>query len=178
MAKSHEDFLALLERGKVATGDALRELASFETDDLDQIIEARGGDWNVESAPEYDADALKTHVEANRDLLKSWAAEAREVQMTDDPKLAALRQELLRILHDAEESVGDETQHAQANSRDSQSRVAEVYVVHDAFLMWGAYPKSQRKMVRYGISGRVIERANAARLPWDLCGYWKMRPGL
>jgi superfamily II DNA or RNA helicase len=109
MAKSHDDFLDLLSRGKVATGEALRELANTETDDFEDVIGAHGDNWIVDSAAQYDEESLQRHVESDRDLLRSWSEEARSVSKSDDPKLKALRGELLAILARAEIGVGDET---------------------------------------------------------------------
>jgi hypothetical protein len=108
MASSHDAFLGLLDQGKIATGKALQELANSETDDLDMLIEAHGDSWQVEGSSNYHVDALRAHVESDRELLRSWATSARDVQPADDPKLIALRGELVQIAALAASSIGDE----------------------------------------------------------------------
>jgi superfamily II DNA or RNA helicase len=106
MATSHQACLDLLSQGWVATGKALQELANSDSDDLDDLI--AGGNWQVDPASDYDVATLRAHVEADRDLLRAWAREARRVKQADDPKLKALRKRLLDILIDADASIGDE----------------------------------------------------------------------
>lgn len=108
MARSHNDFVRLLDDGQVATGKALEELTNSDSDDLNALIEAHDGDWRVEPASDYDIEQLRVDVESDRDLLLSWANEARQVNIEDDPKLVALRGRLLEILQLADSTVGDE----------------------------------------------------------------------
>src|SRR6266542_6827547 len=107
MATSHDQFLRLLDEGIVATGAALRELSTSDSDDLDELLAEHGDEWNWASASDYDAARLRTDVEADRDLLLAWAAEARTVTPDDDPKLKALGDELAVILAEAEADVGE-----------------------------------------------------------------------
>ena len=108
MARSGDSFLELLDRGYVASGEALQELTSADADDLDELIAAHGDGWTVEPASDYDAALLRTHVETDQVLLRSWAAEARVISPTEDPKLQALRDLLLDILRQAKSAVGDD----------------------------------------------------------------------
>ena len=107
MAGSHGQFLALLDRGLVATGTDLRELSASDSDDLEDLIEEHGQSWNVAPAADYDVVRLRADVEADRDLLLAWAAEARQVSPDNDPKLRALLDELAVILAEAEADVGE-----------------------------------------------------------------------
>ncbi len=107
MAGSHDQFLDLLDQGLVATGAALRELSASDSDDFDVLLAEHGEEWNWASASEYDAARLRADVEADRDLLLAWAAEARSVTPDDDPKLRALADELAIILNEAEDDVGE-----------------------------------------------------------------------
>ena len=108
MATSNDAFMELLDRGYVATGSAMTELMSADADELEDLIIAKGGDWTVEPASSYDLVALREHVNADRNLLREWAAEARSVLPQDDPKLLALRAKLLEILERARTGVGDD----------------------------------------------------------------------
>lgn len=105
MAESHDAFLSVLDSGYVATGKALRELAASDSDDLDDLIEASGPEWEITLAAEYDVDRLRDDVEGDRDLLRTWAAEARRVAPEHDPKLAALLEALAEIVADAKADV-------------------------------------------------------------------------
>ncbi len=100
MADSHDGFLDLLAGGKVATGDVLREWTASDSDDVDDFLKELTG---LEHASEYDADALREAVEADRDLLRTFAAEAHTVTPDLDPKLIRLREELVEIARQAEE---------------------------------------------------------------------------
>lgn len=99
MANSHDAFLDLIENGQVATGAALRELSASDSDSLDVLIAARRDteNWKVAPAADYDCDRLRADVEADCDLLRAWAAEARTIDRDNDPKLAALVDELTAI---------------------------------------------------------------------------------
>lgn len=108
MAVSCDAFLTLLDRGLVATGEALRELATSDSDDLDELVAAKGEAWTVESVTDYDVEALRAQVLADRDLLRSWSDDARSIRPQDDPKLRALRQTLLDILAASRTGAVDE----------------------------------------------------------------------
>ncbi len=107
MARHHDDFITILDRGWVATGEALRELAASDSDEIDDLIEERGSDWKTAPASDYDVARLRADVEADRDLLLSWASEARKVTHDRDTKLAALSDELHEILADAKADVAE-----------------------------------------------------------------------
>ena len=107
MARSHDAFLTLLDRGWVATGKALRELSTSDSDDLDALIAAHGSEWEPTPADDYDVDRLQADVEGDRDLLRAWADEARQVTPENDPKLAALLVELVTIAAEAKSDVGE-----------------------------------------------------------------------
>jgi superfamily II DNA or RNA helicase len=105
MADSHDAFLFVLDQGYVATGKALRELATSDSDELDSLIEARGDEWETTLAKDYDVDRLREDVEGDRDLMRAWAAEARRVAPEHDPKLDALLEALAEIVADAKADV-------------------------------------------------------------------------
>lgn len=98
MADSHDSFLDLLARGKVATGEVLSEWIRADSDDLEQFL---GNHRQLDDAGDYDVDALRQAVTADRDLLRTFAAEAERVSAEQDPKLAALRTELGEIARQA-----------------------------------------------------------------------------
>ena len=84
MAESHEAFSPLLGEGLVATGDALADWASTDSDDLDVAELARRE--GVDRAEAYDQEGLRNAVQADRDLLLAFAAEARAVGGGSRPK--------------------------------------------------------------------------------------------
>jgi hypothetical protein len=107
MAASHGAFLDLLGRGRVAVGDDLREWIATDRDDMD--ASARELPKGAHPAAAYDVARLRTDVESDRDLLLAFAAQAEKVGPEDDPKLAALAEELANIAAQAdEEGVGIE----------------------------------------------------------------------
>lgn len=109
MAESHDAFLGLLYKGKIATGAALREWAATDSDDADEVDEYfRFHFEELEDAASYDTNLLRAHVEHDRDLLRAFAAEADSVSRAKDPTLLALVNELSEIAKQADaEGIGE-----------------------------------------------------------------------
>jgi superfamily II DNA or RNA helicase len=106
MAQSHDHFLELLEDGHVVTGEALREWAATDADDVDELV---GGEGDVTAAALYDAEALRSAAEADRALLHEFAAQASKVTPENDPKLAELADALAGIAAEARtEAIGED----------------------------------------------------------------------
>jgi hypothetical protein len=110
MARSHDAFLDLLDSGWVATGDALTEWMSTDSDEvmaLAEYVDKHADALDV--ITEYDDEALRSNVARDRDLLLTFAAEAESVGAESDPKLAALVDELVDIAAEAAtEGIGEE----------------------------------------------------------------------
>ena len=104
MARSHDAFLSLVDNGRVATGDALADWIATDSDELDdaQLDSYLDGIVGVtDDAASYDINRLREHSERDRDLLRSFAAEARTVTKSEDPNLAVLVEELAAIAAEA-----------------------------------------------------------------------------
>ncbi len=102
MAASHSSFLSLLDHGRVATGEALADWITTDSDDVDEV--GKYLDHHVgltDDADAYDVERLRGHVDCDRDLLRSFAAKARTVARADDPNLAELVEQLATISADA-----------------------------------------------------------------------------
>ncbi|MCD9624216.1 SNF2-related protein [Rhabdothermincola salaria] len=116
MADSHDGMIELLLAGKVPTGRALTEWMKTDADDIEafeELITDKDG-FELEPAENYDAEALKRDLERDRDLLRSFAAEAEKVAAKDDPKLDAIVEELAIIAAQAaKESVGEDQERDQ-----------------------------------------------------------------
>ncbi|MDE0116484.1 MAG: helicase-related protein [bacterium] len=112
MAASHDAFLSLVDNGRVATGDALADWIATDSDEMDeeQLDFYLDGIVSVtDDATRYDVDRLRKHVHRDRDLLRSFGAEARSVSRSNDPNLAALVVELADIAAEAaSEGIGPE----------------------------------------------------------------------
>jgi hypothetical protein len=110
MAESHDAFIAILGQGKIATGEALREWSATDTDDPDELDEYMDDNFaDLEPAGGYDVGSLRAHVEHDRDLLRTFAAEARAVTRDDDPGLAAIVESLAEIAEQAAaEAIDDD----------------------------------------------------------------------
>ncbi len=109
MAASHNLFLSVLDRGKVATGQALHDWPATDADDenIDDYVELNAE--QIEDASVYDCDALRDDVERDRNLLLIWADEADAVTREHDPKLAVLVDELASIAEEAAaEGIGEQ----------------------------------------------------------------------
>lgn len=108
MARSHDAFLSLLDHGKVATGSALADWVATDSDDLeayDTYFEAHTD--MLDNAADYDLKTLAADVRNDRELLLAFANQAEQVRPEEDPKLAALVDELAVIADEAEtEGIG------------------------------------------------------------------------
>lgn len=105
MADSHDAFLGLVDQGFVATGEVLAEWAMTDSDEFDWFISSQQDD--LEPVSDFEGASLRGDVQEDRDLLRAFAAEARAVSPTDDPKLEELRKSLAVIAAQAaEEAIG------------------------------------------------------------------------
>ena len=120
MADSHDQFLSLLDEGLVATGDALSDWAATDSDELHVAELARRE--GVDRAEAYDIETLRREVENDRDLLRSFAAEARAVSSDLDPKLELLLSELETIASEAKADAAGE-----ADERDKRKVIVFSY---------------------------------------------------
>ena len=103
MAASHDAFLALLGNGRVATGEALADWIATDSDDVDEVDTYLDGHIGLtDDAAQYEVAQLRSHVERDRGLLRSFAAVARTVTRADDPTLAELAEQLAAIAAEAE----------------------------------------------------------------------------
>ncbi|MEU3281446.1 helicase-related protein [Streptomyces antibioticus] len=111
MIQSHERFLDALENGHVLTGDALREWASSDSDDIDDFLASYDGDGdNVGNVADYDIEALRNAVTADRMLLGRLHDAVQILPWNQDPKLVALTDTLADIAAVAEAEGGSEQQ--------------------------------------------------------------------
>jgi hypothetical protein len=105
MAHGHDIFLDALARGMVVTAEGIDEWDQVDSDEvLAQIVEDTGS----VSAEGYDVVRLRRAVEADRDLLRAFAARGRTVTQANDPKLRALSDQLLKILQQAQQEALDD----------------------------------------------------------------------
>lgn len=106
MVRANEVFLEGLDKGYILTAEAIEE---WEQVDSDETFEALVRDSGSVSTAGYDVARLRADVERDRDLLRSFVQKARQVTQENDPKLKALVDALLRVLHQAErEGLGEE----------------------------------------------------------------------
>lgn len=107
MADSHDAFLALLDEGLVATGDALADWATTDSDELDigELARYEG----VDRLSAYDADSLRADVKADVELLRSFAGQARAVGPDRDEKLELVAGELAAIAAEAKTDAAGES---------------------------------------------------------------------
>lgn len=122
MAASHDSFIALLAEGRVATGAALKEWAASEGDDLFGGTVTATVLEDSTTAAAYDVDLLRADALADRDLLLGWARSARAITRRQDPKLAALVEELAEI---ARQARGDAM--SDADERDKRKTIVFTY---------------------------------------------------
>jgi hypothetical protein len=101
MVREHDLFLEALAKGKVITTAFLREL-SADDEAFDDLLD---GSENVEDAADFDSSGLRTAVERDRDILLSLRNRVAELSEADDPKLAAVVEELARIAASAKDGA-------------------------------------------------------------------------
>ncbi len=109
MAASHTLLLSVLEEGHVATGQALLDwpTTDSDTEGVEDYLELNAE--RIEPAADYDLDALRGDVEQDQRLLLTWADEADTVTRAADPKLARLVEQIAEIAAEAErEGIGAE----------------------------------------------------------------------
>lgn len=111
MARSHDLFLGLLEQGVIATTEALElwgdmeegEIIEWGETDNDQALEELLEDSGAEPIDGHNVHLLAEDIKKDRDLLRRFSSQARQVSRDDDPKLRALSDELIKIAYQAEE---------------------------------------------------------------------------
>ena len=109
MARGCEAFVELARsHGKVATGGAIADWASTDSDDLDEIDKYLDSHLEeLEDASGYEVDRMAAHARRDEALLSDFAAAARGVTRRADPMLASLADELADIAEQARrEGIG------------------------------------------------------------------------
>lgn len=106
MLGSHEAFLALLDDGWVASGEAFREWMGSTAERFEDAIDVERwkAEGKVDHVANYDVDRLRSDVAGDMGLLDGLATRAETITREQDPKLAAVVNELAAIAADAEAS--------------------------------------------------------------------------
>lgn len=104
LIQTHDAFLSALAKGTVLTGGALRDYVNSESEDLDEIVAGLDEDseHQATSADLYDAELLASDVERDLSLIRHLRSLAESAAHSDEPKVAALLEELQRIAAEAE----------------------------------------------------------------------------
>ncbi len=99
MSRGCEAFAQLAQtRAKIATGGAIADWASTDSDDLEEIDKYLDAHIEeLDDAAGYDVGRMVAHARRDRDLLADFARKARTVTRDADPTLAALADELAEI---------------------------------------------------------------------------------
>lgn len=102
MVREHELFLKALDQGVVLHKTFFQELSAAEGDDelIDELIESRD---HTEDASKFNVETLRRDAQADRDLLATLHQRAAQVAAARDTKLAALVEELVRVIEQARE---------------------------------------------------------------------------
>jgi hypothetical protein len=106
MVREHDLFLQQLGRGVIVKKELLHELsAAGDEEVIEELLETSP---HAESTESSDVAALRADVQADRDLLDALGKKARRVKPENDPKLAALVEELAAIAQQAKKEAIDE----------------------------------------------------------------------
>lgn len=111
MVASHDIFLAALNEGWVLTGDALREWMASDSDEMEAFIDtldAAVAERHVGMVDDYDIQALRAAVEADRELLGELGEKAKGADGANDPKIDALVEQLVSIVEQADKDGATE----------------------------------------------------------------------
>ncbi len=107
MFREHKLFLDGLKNGRVLRKELMRELAASDDDDV--VEEMLDNDSNSEPASDFDHAQLQADVENDCDLLERLHQTSSAVKADNDPKLAALVEELGHIAkHAYDEGIDEE----------------------------------------------------------------------
>jgi len=107
MVRAHDLFLEALDRGFVATGEALADMAEAMDTGSEEALDDLLRDAGSEPAASFDVARLRAAVESDRDLMADFGRRAASVKIEDDPKLKALTDSLVALLQQAERAGGD-----------------------------------------------------------------------
>ncbi|MGD9878714.1 MAG: helicase-related protein [Reyranella sp.] len=105
LERQHSAFLESMDNGLVPTPEFFDELED-ETN-ISELIDAGTG---LEPLTRFKAPQLRAAIEADQDVLKNLTGVLRQVKPVNDPKLAALRSELLKIIELADKEAADAEQ--------------------------------------------------------------------
>jgi len=104
MAEANEAFLRALDEGYVPSPQALDEWQQVDSDEAwNELLEETGSD----PVGAYKAEALREDVRRDRDLFREFARRTGRISRHEDPKLAALADELAVIAQEARREGGD-----------------------------------------------------------------------
>lgn len=112
MIRSHKRFHAALDKGRVITGDALRQWMATDSDEVEEFIASLDEETSrhVASAADYDLDALRSAVEADVSRLAELRDAAKAADGAEDPKVQSLIEQLASIAAEAEQDGATEHQ--------------------------------------------------------------------
>ncbi|RIA47492.1 helicase-related protein [Dichotomicrobium thermohalophilum] len=99
MIEEHERFLEALQNGKVVRTAFLQELSASDDLSFEELLQQSN---DVEDAAPYDTERLYADVQADLHILRSLAHETSKVTPENDPKIAALIEQLETIAEEAE----------------------------------------------------------------------------
>lgn len=129
MASQHQRFLEALDKGMVIRKDFFRECGVSQELDEDEFQELLEQSEHSESAELFEVESLRTNVENDLRLLNDFAEEAGRIKSEEDPKLAALVEELARIAAEAKE-------HATTDSEETDNRKVLVFSYFKDTALW------------------------------------------
>ncbi len=110
MADSHDAFLQILDHGKVAIGSILSDWVATDSDDVNDVaMFLEQNEDELESVDGYKVEQLRNAVEADSQLLRTFAKEASHVTRSMDPTLTVLTEKLKEISRTANrEGINDQ----------------------------------------------------------------------
>ena len=99
MLSEHEAFISALDNGHVVTTQFMKELSADDEAIFEELLKATEHSLDARL---YDVEGLRRAVQEDRDRLESLLEKARLVDVSHDPKLAALTDALVKITQQAQ----------------------------------------------------------------------------
>lgn len=128
LIESHRQFLDALNQGWVLKGQALREWAASDSDDVQSFLTDNTYEEDSRrSASEFDVEQLELLCQADLALLKELHAQAQDLEKLPDTKINALCEQLAFIAAQAEEEG-----HTEAERRDKRKVIIFTYFADTA----------------------------------------------
>lgn len=153
MLREHDRFIEALDKGKVITTAFLKEL-SADDEAFEDLLDSS---THVEDAADFDVQALRAAVERDRGILQGLRDRLGELRDEEDPKLAAVVEELARIAAEAEADATTELE----EQRDRKVLIFSFFADTVGWFRHALAERIERDPRLAGYRGRIVAVAGS-----------------